>query len=40
VAPGDVEDLSSLPPAILCSYCYVAFPQFEVAEEDEDERAL
>jgi hypothetical protein len=37
VAPEDVEGLSSLPPAILCSHCYVAFPRFEVAEEDEDE---
>jgi hypothetical protein len=40
VAPGDVEGLPSLPPAILCSHCYVAFPQFEVAEEDQDEEAL
>jgi hypothetical protein len=40
VAPGDVEDLPSLPLAILCSHCYVAFPRFEVAEEDEDEGAL
>jgi hypothetical protein len=40
VAPGDVEDLPSLPPAILCSHCYVVFPRFEVAEEDEDEGAL
>jgi hypothetical protein len=42
VAPGDVEGLPSLPLAILCSHCYVAFPRFEVAEEDEDEdeRAL
>jgi hypothetical protein len=40
VAPSDVEDLPSLPPAILCSHCYVAFPRFEVAEEDEDEGAL
>jgi hypothetical protein len=40
VAPGDVEDLPSLPPTILCSHCYVAFPQFEVAEEDEDEGTL
>jgi hypothetical protein len=40
VAPGDVEGLPSLPPAILCSHCYVAFPRFEVAEEDEDEGAL
>jgi hypothetical protein len=40
VAPGDVEGWPSLPPAILCSHCYVAFPQFEVAEEDKDEGAL
>jgi hypothetical protein len=40
VAPGDVEDLPILPPAILCSHCYVAFPRFEVVEEDEDEGAL
>jgi hypothetical protein len=40
VAPGDVEDLPSLPPAILCSHCSMAFPRFEVAEEDEDEGAL
>jgi hypothetical protein len=26
VAPGDVEGLPSLPSAILCSHCYVAFP--------------
>ena len=37
---GDVEDLPSLPPAILCSHCYVAFPRFEVTEEDEDEGAF
>jgi hypothetical protein len=40
VAPGDIKGLPSLPLAILCSHCYVAFPQFEVAEEDEDEGAL
>ena len=40
MAPEDVEGLSSFPPAILCSHCYVAFPHFEVAEEDEDEGAL
>jgi hypothetical protein len=40
VAPSDVEGLPSLPPAILCSHCYVVFPRFEVAEEDEDEGAL
>jgi hypothetical protein len=40
VAPGDIEDLPSLHSAILCSYCYMAFPRFEVAEEDEDEGDL
>jgi hypothetical protein len=40
VSPGDVEDLPGLPPAILCSQCYVVFPRFEVAEDDEDEGAL
>jgi hypothetical protein len=40
VSSGDVEDLPSLPPAILWSHCYVAFPQFEVAKDDEDEGAL
>jgi hypothetical protein len=39
VAPRDVEGLPSLPPTILCSHYYVVFPQFEVAEEDEDEGA-
>jgi hypothetical protein len=29
-----------LPTAVMCSHCYVAFPQFEVAEDDEDEGAL
>jgi hypothetical protein len=40
VASGDVEGLPSLPSAILCSHCYVAFPRFEVVEEYEDEGAL
>jgi hypothetical protein len=40
VAPSDVEGLPSLPPAILCSHCYVVFHRFEVAEEDEDKGAL
>jgi hypothetical protein len=40
VSCGEVEDLPGLPPAIMCSHCYVAFPRFEVAEDDEDEGAL
>jgi hypothetical protein len=36
----EVEDLPGLPAAIMCSHCYVAFPPFKVAEEDEDEGAL
>jgi hypothetical protein len=40
VSGGEVEDLSGLPAAIMCSHCYVAFPPFEVAEDDEDEGAL
>jgi hypothetical protein len=40
VSCGEVEDLSGLPLVILCSHCYVAFPRFEVAEDDEDEGAL
>jgi hypothetical protein len=38
VAPDNVEGLPSLPPAILCSNCYVAFPQFKVIKGDEDEQ--
>jgi hypothetical protein len=40
VSGGKVEDLPGLPAAIMCSHCYVAFPPFEVAEDDEDEGAL
>jgi hypothetical protein len=40
VSCGEVEDLPRLPAAIMCSHCYVAFPRFEVAEDDEDEGAL
>jgi hypothetical protein len=40
VTLGDVEGLPSLPPAILCLHCYVAFPHFEVVKEDQDEGAL
>jgi hypothetical protein len=40
VSCGEIEDLPRLPLAILCSHCYVAFPRFEVAEDDEDGGAL
>jgi hypothetical protein len=40
VSCGEVKDLPGLHPSILCSHCYVAFPRFEVAEDDEDEGAL
>jgi hypothetical protein len=40
VAEGEVEDLPGLPAAVMCSHCYVAFPPFDVAEEDSDEGAL
>jgi hypothetical protein len=40
VAGGDVEDLPGLPAVVMCSHCYVAFPPFEVAEDDSDEGAL
>eukprot|EP00267_Zea_mays_P029898 XP_008660980.1 uncharacterized protein LOC103640113 [Zea mays] len=39
-SPRAIEDLPGLPAAVMCSHCYVAFPQFEVAEDDEDEGAL
>jgi hypothetical protein len=40
VSGGEVEYLPGLPVAVMCSHCYVAFPPFEVAEDDEDEGAL
>jgi hypothetical protein len=40
VSGSEIEDLSGLPVAVMCSHCYVAFPQFEVAEDDEDEGAI
>jgi hypothetical protein len=40
VLGSEVEDLLGLPAAVMCSHCYGAFPQFEVAEDDEDEGAL
>jgi hypothetical protein len=39
VLGSEVEDLPGLPTTVMCSHCYVAFPQFEV-EDDEDEGAL
>jgi hypothetical protein len=40
VAEGTVEDHPGLPVAVMCSHYYSTYPQFEVAEEDEDEGAL
>jgi succinate dehydrogenase/fumarate reductase-like Fe-S protein len=40
VAPDDVEELPTFPPAILCSHCYVAFPHFKVKKADQNEEAL
>jgi hypothetical protein len=40
VSEGAVEDHPGLPKAVMCSHYYVAYLQFEVAEDDEDEGAL
>jgi hypothetical protein len=40
VSEGEVEDHLGLPMAVMCSHYYVAYPQFEVAEDDEYEGAL
>jgi hypothetical protein len=40
VSGDEVKELPGLPAAVMCSHCYVAFPPFEVAEDDEDEGAL
>jgi hypothetical protein len=40
VAEGTIEDHPGLPVAEMCSHYYSAYPQFEVAEEDENEGAL
>jgi hypothetical protein len=40
VPEGTVEDHPGLPVAVMCSHYYAAYPQFEVAEDDENEGAL
>jgi hypothetical protein len=40
VSEGEVEDHPGLPVAVMCSHYYVVYPQFEVAEDDENEGAL
>jgi hypothetical protein len=40
VSEGEVEDHPGLPVAIMCSHYYVAYPQFEVVKDDENEGAL
>jgi hypothetical protein len=40
VSEGEVENHLGLPVAVMCSHYYVAYPQFEVAEDDENEGAL
>jgi hypothetical protein len=40
VSEAEVEDHPGLPAAIMCSHYYVAYPLFEVAEDDENEKAL
>jgi hypothetical protein len=40
VSEAEVEDRPGLPAAIMCSHYYVGYPPFEVAEDDENERAL
>jgi hypothetical protein len=40
VFEGEVEDHLGLLVAVMCSHYYVAYPQFEVAEDDEDEGAF
>jgi hypothetical protein len=40
VSEGEVENHPGLPVAVMCSHYYVAYPQFEVAEDDGNEGAL
>jgi hypothetical protein len=40
VSEAEVEYHLGLPAAIMCSHYYVAYPPFEVAEDDENERVV
>jgi hypothetical protein len=40
VSEAEVEDHPGFPTSIMCSHYYVAYPPFEVVEDDENERAL
>jgi hypothetical protein len=40
VSEGAIEDHPGLLVVVMCSHYYVVYPQFEVAEDDEDEGAL
>jgi hypothetical protein len=40
VLEAEVEDHLGLPAAIMCSHYFVAYPPFDVAEDDENEGAL
>jgi hypothetical protein len=40
VSEAEVKDHPGLPAAIMCSHYYVAYPSFDVAEDDENEAAL
>jgi hypothetical protein len=40
MVPEDIEGVPELPPYILCSHCYVAFPQFKLKKGDKSEEAL
>jgi hypothetical protein len=40
VALEDIEGVPGLPPSILCSHCYVVFPQFKLKKGDKGEEAL
>jgi hypothetical protein len=40
VVTENVDVVPGLPPSILCSHCYLAFPQFKVKKGDKDEEVL